>query len=53
MTKDDLVRVAKKYIDLGHLDIVIVGDRASIEGPLEATGIAPIVHLNVEGKPVN
>jgi zinc protease len=53
VTRDDLVRVAKKYIDLGHLDIVIVGDRASIEGPLEATAIAPIVHLDVEGKPVN
>jgi zinc protease len=52
VTRDDLVRVAKKYIDLGHLDIVIVGDRATIEGPLKATGIAPIVHLDVDGNPV-
>jgi zinc protease len=42
VTKADVVRVARKYIDLGHLAIVIVGDRASIEGPLKATGIAPI-----------
>lgn len=49
VTKDDVVRVAKQYIDLAHLAIVIVGDRAAIEGPLRATGIAPIVVLDVEG----
>lgn len=49
VTKADLVRVAKQYIDLDHLAIVIVGDRATIEGPLKATGIAPIVGLDIEG----
>ena len=52
VTKDDMVRVAKQYIDLDHLSIVIVGDRASIEGPLKATGIAPIVVLDIEGNAV-
>lgn len=52
VTADDLVRVAKKYIDLDHLNIVIVGDRATIEEPLRKTGIAPIVVLDVNGKPV-
>lgn len=52
VTKDDIVRVAKKYIDLNRLAIVIVGDRATIEGPLKATGIAPIVALDIEGGPV-
>jgi zinc protease len=52
VTPDDLVRVAKKYIDLAHLNIVIVGDRAVVEDPLKATGIAPIVLLDVDGKPV-
>ena len=52
VTRDDLVRVAKKYIDLDHMNLVIVGDRASIEGPLKATGIAPIQLLDVEGRPV-
>ncbi len=52
VTKDDVVRVAKQYIDLAHLDIVIVGDRASVEGPLKATGIAPIIDLDIEGNPV-
>ncbi|HEX7938387.1 MAG TPA: pitrilysin family protein, partial [Gemmatimonadaceae bacterium] len=53
VTSDDLVRVAKKYIDLDHLNILIVGDRAVIEEPLRKTGIAPIVVLDVDGKPVN
>jgi zinc protease len=52
VTGDDLVRVAKQYLDLNHLSIVIVGDRATIEGPLRATGIAPIQILDVAGKPV-
>jgi zinc protease len=52
VTKDDLVRVAKKYIDLDHLDIIIVGDRAVIEDPLRKTGIAPVVILDADAKPV-
>ena len=52
VTADDLVRVAKQYIDLGHLDIVVVGDRATIEEPLRKTGIAPLVVLDITGKPV-
>jgi len=51
VTKDDVLRVAKKHIDLDHLAIVIVGDRASIEAPLKATGIAPIAILDIEGRP--
>jgi zinc protease len=49
VTKDDVLRVARKYLDLEHLNIVIVGDRKSIEAPLKATGIAPIVILDAEG----
>lgn len=52
VTKADMMRVAKTYIDLDHLAIVIVGDRAAIEGPLKATGIAPIVVLDIEGNTV-
>lgn len=52
VTKADLVRVARKYLDLEHLNLVIVGDRAAIEESLRKTGIAPIVHLTVDGKPV-
>ena len=41
----------EEYVDLEHLNIVIVGDRKSIEEPLKKTGIAPIVILDAEGKP--
>jgi len=52
VTADDLVRVAKRYINLDNINLVIVGDRAVIEEPLRRAGIAPIVILNIEGKPV-
>ncbi|HEV8216857.1 MAG TPA: pitrilysin family protein, partial [Gemmatimonadaceae bacterium] len=52
VTRDDVVRVAKKYIDPEHLTIVIVGDRSKIEAPLAATKIAPIVVLDVNGNPI-
>jgi zinc protease len=52
LTRDDLVRVARKYLDLDHLHLVIVGDRAAIEAPLTATGIAPIRMLDTDGRPV-
>jgi predicted Zn-dependent peptidase len=51
VTKADVMRVAKQYIDLDHISIVIVGDRASIEGPLKTTGLGRIVILDIEGNP--
>ncbi len=50
VTADDVMRVAKQYVDVDHLSIVIVGDRATIEAPLKATGIARIVLLDAEGR---
>ena len=52
VTKDDVVRVAKQYIDPDHLAIVIVGDKSKIEAGLAALNIAPIVHLDVDGNPI-
>lgn len=43
VTKEDVVRVARRYLDPAHLAIVIVGDRKQIEGPLTKTKIAPVV----------
>jgi zinc protease len=43
VTKEAIVRVARKYLDPDHLTIVIVGDRKQIEGPLTATRLAPVV----------
>jgi zinc protease len=53
VTRADVVRAAKKHIDLDHLSIVIVGDRASIEKPLAATNVAPIVVVDGNGKKVD
>jgi zinc protease len=49
ITAEDVVRVAKKYVDLDHLAIVVVGDRKTIEEPLRKTAVAPIVMLDIEG----
>lgn len=52
VTQGDVQRVARKYIDPSHMAIVIVGDRKSIEAPLTATNVAPIVHLDLDAHPV-
>ena len=51
VTKDDVLRVAKQYIDLNHLAIVIVGDRSQVEAALKATNVAPITLIDIEGNP--
>jgi len=50
--REDVVRVARQYVDVDHLVIVIVGDRATVEGPLRALGVAPIAITDIEGNPV-
>ena len=52
ITAADVVRVAKQYLDLDHLAIVIVGDRKAIEAPLSATKIAPITLSGHRRRPV-
>lgn len=52
VTAADVQRVAQKYIDPDHLTILIVGDRAKIEGPVRATGIAPVVVVDKKGNPM-
>lgn len=52
VTATDIQRVARQYIDLDHLTILIVGDRAKIEGPVKATGIAPVVVVDKKGNPL-
>ncbi len=50
VTKDDVRRVARKYLDPSHLAIVVVGDRKSIEGPLAK--LAPVELRDLDGEPV-
>jgi zinc protease len=54
ITKEDVQRVAKKYINPEKVTIVIVGDRKTIEKPLEALKLGKIVNLTIQdvlGKP--
>jgi predicted Zn-dependent peptidase len=48
VTKDDVQRVAKKYIDPENIAIIIVGDRKTIEKPLEALKLGKIVNLTIQ-----
>jgi len=52
ITRDDVVRVAKQYVTVDHLAIVIVGDKSVIEGPLKAANVAPIEYRDIEGNAV-
>lgn len=50
ITPDDVQRVAKKYLDLGRLQIVAVGDASKIADVLKQYGTVEI--YDTEGKPV-
>lgn len=50
ITADDVQRVAQKYIDLGHLQIVAVGDAAKAREALAKYG--KIEMFDADGKPV-
>jgi Zn-dependent M16 (insulinase) family peptidase len=43
--KEDVRRVAKKYIDTDHMAIIIVGDRAKVEKGVSQTKIGKVVNL--------
>jgi zinc protease len=50
VSKDDVRRVARKYLDPAHLTIVVVGDRKSVEGPLAK--LAPVELRDLDGDPL-
>jgi zinc protease len=50
VTKDDVRRVARKYLDAGRLSIVVVGDQKTLVEPLGK--IAPVELRDVEGNPI-
>ncbi len=52
VTAADVQRVATRYLDPTKLQIVIAGDRASIEPALKATKIAPVDVRDMRGRPV-
>ena len=48
VTKEDVRRVANKYLDPEKVAIIIVGDRAQIEKGVAETKIAPIKFLTID-----
>lgn len=52
VTRADVQRVARKYLDPAHMTIVIVGDLAKIRAGVEATHIGPVEVRDVVGNPV-
>jgi zinc protease len=54
ISKEDVQRVAKKYIDPENIAIIVVGDRKTIEKPIESLKLGKIIKLTIEdvlGKP--
>jgi len=51
ITADDVQRAAQKYIDLGHLQVVAVGDAAKARDVLAKYGKVEV--FDADGKPVN
>jgi predicted Zn-dependent peptidase len=51
VTAADVQRVATQYVNPARLSIVIAGDRASIQKPLEALKIAPVEIRGMAGRP--
>ncbi len=52
VTADDVQRVARRYIDPDHFDIVVVGDKRQIEAGLKALNEGPIVYRDVWGQEI-
>jgi predicted Zn-dependent peptidase len=48
VTRADVLRVARKYIDPDRVAIVVVGDRSKIEGGVRALELGPLRLLTVE-----
>lgn len=53
VTAADVQRAARQYIDPGHFDIVVVGDKGQIEAGIRALNEGPIVYRDMWGADLN
>ena len=51
VTKDDVVRVAKKYVKVDDLSILVVGRAADFGKPLDTLGKVTTVDITIPKKP--
>jgi zinc protease len=52
VTAADVQRVARRYVDPDHFDIVVVGDKSQIEAGIKALNEGPIVYRDVWGQEI-
>ena len=52
VTREDVERVARRYVTPSNLAIVIVGDRKAIEQGVRSTGIGDIEIRDINGQPM-
>ncbi len=48
VTKEDVQRVARAYLDPAKMVIVLVGDRLSIEAKMTTMKLGPVLHMTIE-----
>ncbi len=52
VTRADVQRVARKYLDTSKMTIVIVGDLPKIRAGIDSTKIGPVQVVDAEGRPL-
>ncbi|HEY0593451.1 MAG TPA: insulinase family protein, partial [Thermoanaerobaculia bacterium] len=52
VTREDVQRVARTYLDAGRMAVVIVGDRKSIEDGIRAVNLGPVEFRDLAGETV-
>jgi zinc protease len=52
VTRADVQRVARKYLDPSHMTIVVVGDLAKIRPGIESADLGPVEVRDGEGRPI-
>jgi zinc protease len=48
VTKEDVLRVARKYIDPDNIAIVVVGDRQKVGAGISALGLGPVTDMTID-----